>query len=193
VQRYRLDDVELRAAARMLQANAKADNTYEELVADVIFWDCVTVEPEGNAAEKASYATFYISSDNIRRNFGLKLGYQWNKASHKISEIMDGMVVLSKDEWKEQRKEWISANNQVIKEHPDIATHQDLQKENQWLQTHPRLTNDIVWAKKQVKRNRSNFRGYRIDLTGPNWKNDFEILKEFRAKVSTISKRSVRI
>jgi hypothetical protein len=179
VQRYRLDDVELRAAARMLQGNAKADNTYEELVADVIFWDCVTVEPDGNGAEQASYATFYISSDNIRRNLGLNVGYQWNKASHKISEIMDGMVVLSKDEWKEQRKERISVNNQVIKEHPDIAAHQDLQKENQWLETHPQLTNDIVWAKKQVKRNRSNFRGYRFDLTGPDWKNDFEILKEF--------------
>jgi hypothetical protein len=106
---------------------------------------------------------------------------------------MDGMVVLSKDEWKEQRQEWISLNNQVIKDHPDIAALQELEKENQWLEAHPQLSNDIAWAKKQVKRNRANFRGYRIDITGLNWKNDFDILMQFRAKVGTITKKSVGI
>ena len=66
-------------------------------------------------------ATYYLSSDNIRQYLGLSVGYQWNIASQKISEIMDGMVVLSKDEWKEQRDEWISVNTQLIQLHPDVA------------------------------------------------------------------------
>jgi hypothetical protein len=61
-----LDEPELRAAAEVLQAKGLADNPYEELVADAIFWNCVTVEP----------GTFYISSDNIRQYLGLNVGYQ---------------------------------------------------------------------------------------------------------------------
>jgi hypothetical protein len=188
-----LDEVELRAAAQALQANAKADNPYEELVADAIFWDCVAVEPVGTGMETASCGTFHISSDNIRQYLGLNVGYQWNSAAQKISEIMDGMIVLSKDEWRNQREEWISVNNQVIEKHPDIAASQDLQKENRWLEAHPQLGNDIVWVKRQVKRNRANFRGYRIDIAGLDWRNDFDILNKFRSKVGIISKKSVGI
>jgi Virulence-associated protein E len=188
-----LDEPELRAAAQALQEKALSDNLYEELVADAIFWDCVTVEPVGSGIAKANSATFHLSSDNIRQYLGLNVGYQWNSASKRIAEVLDGMVVLSKDEWKEQRQEWISVNNQVIAAHPDIAALQDLDKENHWLETHPQLSNDIAWAKKQVKRKRANFRGYRIDLDGPDWKNDYDILMKFREKIGTISKKSVGI
>jgi hypothetical protein len=174
-----LDEIELRHAAELLQVQAKVDNPYEELIVDAILWDCVIVEP----------GTYYLSSDTVRQYLGLNVGHQWNSASIKISDIMNGMIVLSKDEWKEQRDEWISVNNSVIKAHPDIASLQDLEKENQWLEAHPKLSQDIIWTKALIKRKGRPFRGYRIDLG----KNDSEILDKFRAKIGIISKKSVSI
>jgi hypothetical protein len=75
-----------------------------ERIGDAIFWECVQVE-----AKEFDF-TYYLSSDNIRQYLGLSVGYQWNRESQKIADIMDGMIVLSKDEWKEQRDEWISVN-----------------------------------------------------------------------------------
>ena len=189
-----LDEPELRAAAEILQNDSKDDNPYEELVEDAILWECVTKEA------RDSSATYYLSADSIRQQLGINMGPSWYSARVRIAEALTDKIILSKDEWEELRKSWITTNKLAIEKYPEATG--ETRRENAWLDAHPTLSQDIVWTHKQIKRKGKPFKGYRIDFEGepfkdgqnakrPDWVKDVEILDFFRGKFGLISKKNM--
>src|ERR1700722_13422438 len=89
--------------AALLQSDARVENEYQEMVADVIFQSFVRFE-EGtmvkNGKTTISSATVYVLSEDVRLHLGISPG-QWNRASQKVSEAIQDIVVISKNEYDE--------------------------------------------------------------------------------------------
>ena len=134
--------------AALLQSDARVENEYQEMVADVIFQSFAHFE-----IRTTEWATVYVLSEDIRLHLGIHPG-QWNRASQKVSEAMQDIVVLSKSEYAEWAKKRIEINTLAAETYPDAIT-SDKKKEIEWLVAHQSLTQDIKWIKppKGIKRN----------------------------------------
>jgi predicted P-loop ATPase len=166
--------------AALLQSDARVENEYQEMVADVIFQSFVHFE------QKRDRATAYVLSEDIRLHLGISPG-QWNKASQKISEAMQDIAVISRSEYAEWAKKRIETNTLAAEKYPDAIT-SDQKKEHEWFEAHQELSQDIKWIKppKGIKRNGQPLNGYRIDFepthkTKEFWIRDYEILPKFIA------------
>jgi hypothetical protein len=160
--------------AALLQNDARVENEYQDLVADVIFQPFIRFE-----GGKMS-ATVYALSEDIRIHLGVSPG-QWNRASQRVAEAMQAIVVLSKDEYEEWAKKRIVGHKAAMEEYPAAVTN-DQKKENAWFEAHQELTQDIKWTKPSggIKRNGQPLNGYRIDFGGKR-NGDYEILQKFIA------------
>jgi hypothetical protein len=166
--------------AALLQSDARVENEYQEMMADVIFQSFVHFE------QKRDRATAYVLEEDIRLHLGISPG-QWNKASQKISEAMQDIVVISRSEYAEWAKKRIETNTLAAEKYPDAIT-SDQKKEHEWFEAHQELSQDIKWIKppKGIKRNGQPLNGYRIDFepthkTKEFWIRDYEILQKFIA------------
>ena len=167
-----LDDLELRSAAALLQKEATVDNPYEDITADSLSWSCV------KKWERRDGFTYFILSEDLRQHLSINIGYAWNSASQRISNAMTNEPVLSMSEY----QDWAATQRQAVEAYPDIAS----KKEIEWLDAHPKLSHDIKWEKKQIKRNGKPLKGYRIDLEGDNWEKDLEILEKIRENTGIV-------
>ena len=163
-----LDDLELRAAAALLQKEATVDNPYDDITADSLSWSCVKL------AERKNDATYYILSEDLRQHLSISIGYAWNTASQRISTAMTSEPVLSMKEY----RDWVATQRQAEEAYSGTAG----KKEIEWLDAHQELSHDIKWEHKLIKLNGKSLRGYRIDLEGEDWKKDLEILEKIREK-----------
>ena len=163
-----LDDLELRAAAALLQKEATVDNPYDDITADLLSWSCVKL------AERKNDATYYILSEDLRQHLSISIGYAWNTASQRISTAMTSEPVLSMKEY----RDWVATQRQAEEAYSGTAG----KKEIEWLDAHQELSHDIKWEHKLIKLNGKPLRGYRIDLEGEDWKKDLEILEKIREK-----------
>ena len=168
-----LDDLELRAAAALLQKEATVDNPYDDITADSLSWSCVKL------AERKNDATYYILSEDLRQHLSISIGYAWNTASQRISTAMTSEPVLSMKEY----RDWVATQRQAEEAYSGTAG----KKEIEWLDAHQELSHDIKWEHKLIKLNGKSLRGYRIDLEGEDWKKDLEILEKIREKNGMIS------
>jgi hypothetical protein len=161
--------------AALLQSDARVENEYQEMVADVIFQSFVHFEER-----TTEWATVYVLSEDIRLYLGIHPG-QWNRASQKVSEAMQDIVVVSRSEYAEWAKKRIKINTLAAETYPDAIT-SDQNKENEWFEAHQELSQDIKWIKppKGIKRNGQPLHGYRIDFEGKRMC-DYEILQKFIA------------
>ena len=168
VEEIMLDDLELRAAAALLQKEATVDNPYDDITADSLSWSCVKL------AVRKNDATYYILSEDLRQHLSISIGYAWNTASQRISTAMTSEPVLSMKEY----RDWVATQRQAEEAYSGTAG----KKEIEWLDAHQELSHDIKWEHKLIKLNGKSLRGYRIDLEGEDWKKDLEILEKIREK-----------
>jgi hypothetical protein len=149
------------------------------MVADVIFQSFVKFE-EVKAEAILVSATVYVLSEDVRLHLGISPG-QWNRASQKVSEALQDIVVISKIEYDELARGTLAGYDGALKTYPDAITSGQID-ENTWLEAHRSLTQDIKWIKPPggIKRDAQPLRGYRIDFDAKRI-SDYEILKKFVA------------
>ena len=167
--------------AALLQSDARVENEYREMAADVIFQPFVYFEEARiikHGSSSSVSATIYVLSEDIRLHLGIGSGL-WNRASQKIAEAMADIVIISKSEYKEWTKQRISSHYMALNEYADAVTNSQ-KEENAWLEAHRELSQDLKWIKPPsgIKRNGQTLSGYRIDFERETMV-DFEILQKF--------------
>jgi hypothetical protein len=175
-----LDEVELRASAALLQAEARVDDAYEDMIDDILFWSDIKYE------KRKDGVMYYILSDEIRDHLNINSGHAWNSASQRIRSVLDGKLVLGKDDYAEQVRVQISGVNNYREFEIDAK------EKVQWMEAHPEISQDIRWHKPSGGINVSGTRlkGYRFDLDGKDWEQDFSIIERIRKNNFTILKKS---
>jgi predicted P-loop ATPase len=173
--------------AALLQSEARVDNEYLEMVADVIFQSFVHFDERKmiqDGKETITSVTIYVLSEDIRLHLGVSPG-QWNRASQKVAEAMQALIVLSKSEYDEFARAKIAGHNMALQTYPEVVT-RGQKKENEWYEAHQSLSQDIKWIKPPggIKRDGQPLRGYRIDFeptykTKDSWLRDYEIFRKF--------------
>jgi hypothetical protein len=169
--------------AALLQSDARVENEYQEMVADVIFQSFVHFEERKvikDGKELLVSVIVYVLSEDVRLHLGIGPG-QWNRASQKVSDAIQDIVVISKNEYHELVRGKIAGYKTAQEAYPEAITSSQ-REENAWLEAHQSLTQDIKWTKPSggIKRGGQPLRGYRMDFEGERMC-DYEILKKFVA------------
>ena len=110
--------------AALLQSDARVENEYQEMVADVTFQQFVHFEEKTAIKDGKSIiisATIYVLSEDIRLHLGISPG-QWNRASQKVSEAMQDIVVINKREYDELARGTIASYKMALETYPEAIT-----------------------------------------------------------------------
>jgi hypothetical protein len=166
--------------AAILQSDARVENEYQEMVADVIFQSFVKFEEQKDGKDTIVSATVYVLSEDVRLHLDISPG-QWNRASQKVSEAMQDIAVISKIEYNELARGKIAGYKTAQEAYPEAITSSE-KEDNAWLEAHQSLTQDIKWTKPSggIKRGGQPLRGYRIDFDSQRIC-DYEVLRKFVA------------
>jgi Virulence-associated protein E len=108
----------------LLQSDARVENEYREMVADVIFQPFVQIEDstaikDGKSATTS--VTIYVLSEDIRMYLNINPG-SWNRASQKISEVMQDIPIINKLEYNESTRGQIAGYKAALTEFSDAIT-----------------------------------------------------------------------